>query len=236
MALYFGTSKVQALYLGEAEIQNLYLGSTLVWTKNVLRDEFDRADASNLGSDWLDESEYFLSSYGIGVVDEVARIVLPDGLLSYGYIHRQVRYIDGLAPAPDGYIEIKAATSGANPDILAHRFYTRVFGRNSNSDMTHGVGIQLEASKLAIVRRVASIDTVMVECGSFSAGDVLRLTSTGNLHTLTRNGSFAGEWNDSGATAQSGASYRALGISMYAGKDLLGPRRFSPTLEYVEFG
>ncbi|SKS04661.1 Uncharacterised protein [Mycobacteroides abscessus subsp. abscessus] len=93
----------------------------------------------------------------------------------------------------------------------------------------------MDSSTLRIVRR-AGVDTVVKTIGTFGAGDVIRHNFVGNVHTFRRNGSLLEEWNDENATAPKGTGNRSLIISVQGSKDLLGPRRFGPAIDYVEMG
>ena len=66
---------------------------------------------------------------------------------------------------------------------------------------------------------------------------MLRLTPSGRLFTLSRNGRWFGEWNDSGNTSQLGGGYRSVLLSYMGSKDgPIGTRQFSPALDYIEAG
>ncbi|WP_166905901.1 hypothetical protein [Mycobacterium sp. DL440] len=233
MPLNFGgTHPVLALKHGGIDYQKLYLGSTLIWSKSGIRDTFDRDDAATLGSAWTDHGPS--ATYKAGIVNGQCRLALPDGLVSSPLLTSHARYNAAVAPGDDYELEFRVGSQGSGPSITGDLPRTQVFARVSNSGFTHGVGVQLDSSTLRIVRRLLSINTVMVSGGTFGAGDTINLKGVGNVHTLRRNGSRVGEWNDSTGTASKGSGYRSLGVVVMASKDLLGPRRFGPTLDWVE--
>lgn len=203
----------------------------VIWSTSMLGDTFDRDD---LGANWI---HYGSSTYKADIVNGSLRLDIPDGLVSAALNTDRVRLNTGTTAADDYYLEFRIGSQGSGDSITGTKHRTQVFARVSNGAFTHGVGVELLNSKLAIVRRVANVDTIMVpDCGAFAAGDFCRLSGVGNLHTLRRNGSFAGEWNDSGATASKGAGYRSIGARVDGSKDLLGPRRFSPSIDVVSAG
>lgn len=231
--IMLGNTAVKAIMLGNTAIKRVYQGNTLVWSANRIRDDFNRADGA-LGANWADHGPS--TTYKAGVVNQQCRLALPDGLLSEALLTSRQRYTAATADDDDAYLEFRVGSQGSGPSITGDLCKTSVFYRLSNAAFTHGVGVQLDSSTLRIVRRVANAETVMATCGSFAAGDIIRLTPSGNLHTLRRNGGFAGEWNDSAATAAKGSGNRSLGVAVMASKDLLGPRRFGPSIDYVEMG
>lgn len=235
--VYLGGVSASALYLGSTPVQRMYLGSTLVWTANSMRDDFNRVNDDVLGANWSAENPGWplAPAYTAGVVDGRCRLAIPDGLISLDMTTSRHRYTAATAASDDGYIEAKVATQGAGPALWLFPYVTQVFGRGSNTGFTSGVGFQLDGSVIRLIRRVSSVDVAVVyDCGAYSPGDVIRLTYVGRLFTLTKNGETVGVWNDSGAVTAKGASNRSLLIRVDGSKDLLGPRRFSPALDYVE--
>ncbi|OBC03387.1 hypothetical protein A5784_14240 [Mycobacterium sp. 852013-50091_SCH5140682] len=204
----------------------------LVWSTSSLGDYFDR---DTLGANWVHYGP--ASDYVAGIVDGSLRLDMPDGLVSAALKTDRVRLNTGTTGSDDYYLEFRIGSQGSGNSITNTQHRTQVFARVSNGAFTHGVGVELINSKLAIVRRVANVDTIMVaDCGAYAAGDICRLTGVGNLHTLRRNGAFAGEWPDNAATAAKGAGYRSIGARVDASKDLLGPRRFSPSIDWINAG
>ncbi|ORA38129.1 DUF7257 domain-containing protein [Mycobacterium aquaticum] len=204
----------------------------LLWSTSSLGDYFDRDD---LGANWVHYGP--ASDYVAGIVDGSLRLDIPDGLLAAALKTDRVRLNTGTTGADDYYLEFRIGSQGSGNSITNTQHRTQVFARVSNGAFTHGVGVELLNSKLAIVRRVAGTDTIMVpDCGAYAAGDICRLSGVGNLHTLRRNGKFAGEWPDNAGTAAKGAGYRSIGARVDASKDALGPRRFSPTIDWIVAG
>lgn len=224
---------VQRIVHNGVDIRQVWRNGVLLWSAASLRDDFNRPDAATLGADWTDHGPS--SDYKAGIVNGQMRLALPDGLISAPLLTSRVRYNAEVAPADDYELEFRIGSQGAGPSLTGDLAKTQVFARVSNSGFTHGVGVQVDSSTLKIVRRVNNTDTLVVpNAGSYAIGDVIVLRGVGNLHTLRRNGSFAVEWNDAGGTASKGAGFRSLGAVVQASKDLLGPRRFSPTIDYVE--
>lgn len=227
-----GTHPIQALKLADIDFQKLCLGSTIIWSKSGIRITFDGPDSATLDAAWTDYGPS--STYKAGIVNGQCRLAIPDGLISLPLLTSRARYNAAQAPNTDYELEFRVGSQGNGPSITGDLAKTQVFARVSNSAFTHGVGVQLDSSTLRIVRKVSSTDTVMGSFGAFGAGDTINLKGVGNLHTLRRNGSRVGEWNDTGATAASGAGYKSLGLVVMGSKDLLGPRRFGPTIDWVE--
>ncbi|ART68221.1 hypothetical protein BTO20_06155 [Mycobacterium dioxanotrophicus] len=232
--LYIGSAPVQGLYIGSTPVQQLYKGSTLVWSKSGVRDDFNRADGA-LGATWTHYGP--ANDYVANIVNGMLRLDVPDGLISAALKTDRIRFNAAQVSGTDYYVEFRVGTQGSGDSITGTKHRTQVFARVSDAAFTHGVGVELLNSKLAIVRRVASTDTIMAaDCGAFAAGDIIRLSGVGNLHTLRRNGQFAGEWNDTGASAASGTGYKSVGARVDGSKDLLGPRRFSAGIDWIEAG
>ena len=168
-------------------------------------------------------------NYVIGQVNGAARLLIPDGLLSLDTQTSVMRY-PTLLSGDNGYLEVKVADYGT-PGMI-----TRVFRRFANDgSAARGVGFELRDSVVSIVRRVAGTD-VLVKPGvtNFTPGDKLRLIQNEDVHVLKRNGHVVGEWDDLTDTAARGASNRSVGMLMQGGKELLGQRRYSPALNYLE--
>lgn len=235
--MMFGSDQVSAMKLGTDDVSAVYLGSDLAWAKTSIYQTFDVADTDNLTAlGWV--SHGGAGSYDIGVVSGTARVAVPSGFGSgfVGLNTDRVRYADHVAPGDNGYIQFRVATVGASDSVSSDKYVTQVFGRGSNAAATDGAGVQLQNSILRIVRRAASTDTVVKEAGSFAAGDILRLTFVGDLYTLTRNGAFAAEWEDTGSTVSVGSGFRSLLMRMDGTKELTNTRYFSPAIDYVEYG
>ncbi|MFA5707949.1 hypothetical protein [Mycolicibacterium sp.] len=231
---YIGGKLVRRRYFGDREIKARYLGNQLVWSASGIRDDFNRDDAPTLGAGWVDHGP--ASTYKAGVVNGMCRLAVPDGLLALALITSRQRCVIDTLDRDDGYIEFRVGSQGSGPSITGDLCRTTVFGRVSNAAFTHGVGIGVDSSTIRLVRRVAGSESVVENFGAFSAGDVIRHRFQGDLHTVYRNGKFVGEWDDDEQTAARGAGFRSLGVVVMASKDLLGPRRFGPALDYVEMG
>lgn len=242
MGVYRGDRQLVARYLGEQRIGGVYLGDEQLWSDTRLVDMFDDVDANGLPINidledtgrWTDLGSS--TDHKAAVYNGTMRLDLPDGLLAQ--LHRTSRArFNSQHATDDGYIEVKPATRGnGSPPIFSGATYTTdIFrrGNNSGSTHTHGVGIRMRESQLYIVSRISSTDAERADCGTFAPNDVIKLVQSGNLHTMLRNGNPVGEWNDTGGLAQKGSSYRSLIVRVDASKDLLGPRRFSPALDYV---
>lgn len=236
MPIMFGEQPVEAIKIGSEDIAKVYIGSDLVWSKTAIHLTFgDVPDTSDLES--LGFVHYGpASTYQACVNGGVLRVNMPDGISSLGEFIDRVRYDTDVAPADDGFLQFRVTTTGSSSTPSVEHYITDVFGRGVNDDDTDGVGVRLENSAVGIVRRVAGVDTLMRACGAFAAGDILRLKFSGDLHTLTRNGVFAGEWDDSGETVTVGSGNRSLLMRMTGGRELFGSRRFSPAIDYVEYG
>lgn len=167
--------------------------------------------------------------YVIGVVGQMARMLIPDGLISLTPQASRLRFPTLLA-SDDGYLETQVSNIGA-PD-----FVTQLFRRYANNGGgASGVGIDLRNSMLSLVRRVGGTDTlVKPNLGAFANGDVLRLVQEGNVHSLFRNGELLDAWTDGTGTAAVGAANRSVAMLMQGAKDFQGARRFSPALNYLE--
>jgi hypothetical protein len=225
MTVKVGPTLVTAVKVGSTALTSIKVGSTLVWSQTNLYDGFDRADGP-LGSAW---TEIASSTYKLGVVSKSLRMNIPDqtGAWFIDLQSSRFRFSAATTAADDGYVETRVANPGSRTYI------TQVFRRMS-LDGTGGVGIQLDTGTVSIVRRTFGTDTVMLNCGVMLGGDIIRLTQAGDLHTMTRNGRFVGEWNDTGHTANKGAAFRSIGAYAQGIKDLFGPRYFSPSLDYIE--
>jgi hypothetical protein len=237
-ALELGTKNVRALYLGARRVSRVMLGSKLVWNSATVFDDFNRANSKLDAKDWVNAGPSF--DHVASVVDGKMRIDIPDGLMDpFGRIS-YMRYTKALAPADDGYIECLVSTMGdSTPGIFADIVYrTTLFGKVSNTGFSEGVGISLSASGISLTVRNGLIDREVKTFGSYAPLDVIRLTFVGKLYTMYRNGASLGTWTDSSNQVETGAGYRSMGIRVDGAKEMLGlgPRRFSPALDYVEYG
>lgn len=237
MAIRPGTGTVTDIKYGSTPVNEIRRGSTLVWTRSFLGDDFNRADAATVGANWTDCGTS--TDHKLGIENGTARVKIPEGLLG-GYFDLRTsrwRYNAGTASADDGYIEADVASKGDGFSTTSMSgFSSQLLGRLSNGGYTHGVGMQLTAGRVWIVRRVANVDTLMADGGNFQGGDTIRVQYTGYLFTLYVNGEPTAGWDDASHTSSKGAGFRSLGIQGMGGKDLLGPRRFSPAFDSVRMG
>lgn len=224
-----GTNNIGSIKLGTTDIQSVKLGTVTVWSKTTLFDGFNR-DNGALGSQWTDEG-HTNANYVIKVYNQGSRLYIPDGLINLAIQTSSFRFNAGAAPADDGYLEIRVGDNGNNADFVYTTAYRRV-----PTGMSSGVGIRLRASSVSIVSRVGGTDTERAACGAFQAGDTFRLTQNGTAHSLYRNGTFVGQWDDTGNVVPSGPTYRYMGMTMMGSKDFLGPRRFSAAIDAIECG
>lgn len=168
--------------------------------------------------------------FALGAIGGAVRLIIPDGLMSLDLTTSRFRS-STLLTADDGYLDIEVA-EGGGPGVI-----TQVFRRYSNNGTgAAGVGIDLRDSAASIVRRVASVSTlVKPNLGSFTSGDRLRLIQEGNTHTLLRNGNPLGQpWVDATGTAATGAANRSVALLMQGAQPHGGSRIFSPALSCVE--
>lgn len=229
-----GSALLTDIRHGTVNINEVRKGTILVWTRSTKRDDFDRDDALDLGPNWTDEGPS--GDHLLGVENGQCRQRIPDGLLGGFWSLRTSRFRYNLATSigDDGYIECRPSTRGDGKSATSLVGYTtQVFGRGSNSAATHGVGIWMAAGSCGIVSRISNVDTKRGDTLPYQPGDRLRLTYVGDLHTLFKNGTQVSQWNDSGSAASKGSGYRSMIVRGDGAKDLLGPRRFSPALDYV---
>ncbi|QYC54287.1 hypothetical protein SEA_ALLEGRO_43 [Mycobacterium phage Allegro] len=205
-------------------------GSQLIWSSNILLDTFNRDDANTLGEHWTSTG----TGYKLGISSGGARLAVPDGLVALALNTDYARFNAATLDNDDYDLEIVVGSKGASDSITGTKHRTEVFARGSNTGVTHGVGIDLYGSAVSIVRRVASVNTIMKAGGAYAPGDRVRLRGVGNLHNLYVNGEFRVQWDDSSGTAQKGSGYRSLILRADGSKDLLGPRRFSASIDSVQ--
>lgn len=233
-----GTTAIIDIRHGDTPINEIRLGTDLKWSRGgYLRDDFARPNAATPGSDWTDHGPS--TDHKIGILDGRARLLLPDGLLGgfWDYRISQYRYNVATLADDDGFVETRPASRGDSASLTApFGYFTNVFGRLSDAAFTNGVGIAMSAGHLWIVHRTISLDFLVADCGTYQPGDTLRLLYAAYLFTMLKNGTDVGQWNDSGHTSSKASGFRSMGMRCDGAKDLLGPRRFSPSLEYVQMG
>lgn len=215
------------------DIVQIWRNGELYWSSSILRDDYTRDD---LGGQW---THYPVpnATYRADIVNGALRMDIPDGLIGLDLQTDRVRFNAAQVPQDDYYAEFRIGSQGSGNSITGTAHRTDVFARVSNAAFSHGVGVRLLNSQLSIVRRVLGIDTVMEpDCGAFTVGDTVRLAGVGDVHTLRRNGTVVGVWNDIGHTAARGSDNRSIGVRVDGSKDALGPRRFSPAIDWIEAG
>lgn len=200
-------------------------GGKDLWSASLLTDLFDRDDSPTLGPGWLCEVKSTLVDYEIGIHAEGARFAIPDGLIALTTKEAVHRYVAAQSLSADGYLETQISHKGS------YDHSTRVWRRYANTGGASGVGFDFRDSTAYITKRVGNANTLVLELSSFIVGDVFRMRQVGNLHSAWKNGEFVGEATIT--DAPSGAANRSLGLRMEGSKDLLGPRRFSPQLNYI---
>lgn len=231
MTIRIGTTSVNQLRIGTNLVTQVRIGTNLAWSGSALRDDFNYPDTGNLVTtgDWTDDGHV---DYTAGVVAGACRIAIPDGLIFTAAQLSRMRYTAALLAGDDGYLEFRVANPGAPWGFF--NFGTQVYRRLNNDNSNDGVGVDLNASALSIVRRVGGGEAPMAACGSYGGGDVVRLQQVGNVHSVYVNGALRNSWDDSGATAHKGIGYRRVGVAVSGGKEFFGARRFSPSLDYIE--
>ena len=229
MAIRLGSTPITDVRLGSTQIREVRLGSQLIWSRATLRDDFNRADSLGLGASWVDQGPAS-SPYLASVVNNYARLNIPENLISLALQTSMWRFTGGVMPSSDGRIETRVAIKG---DAGWNRI-TDFYGWLTNTSFASGVGIRFDGTVPSIVRRVSGTSTVMASGTTYAAGDVFQLRKAGTVYSLYRNGAFVVQWNDSGNTAVTGASQRSMGVLFTGTKDTLGPRRYSAALDYVQ--
>lgn len=236
MGLQRGGNNVAAVYRGATPITGIYRGGNLLWSPVAAGDDFTGPDG-NLGAPkWTD----LLSSFHkLGIEDGRLRLLLPDGLIGliWDFTSSCFRYAP--ATGSGAFIEARAATQGDSASFTSINGYvTDVFhrGNNTGGSLSSGVGFRLRGGQVSIVSCVGGVVTERLAGGTFQSGDIVRVGSLTNQHTLLVNGQGRGTWNDAGGTVPNTSAQRSLIVFGQAAKDFLGPRRFSPALDYVRMG
>ncbi|AXN53313.1 hypothetical protein PBI_THONKO_41 [Mycobacterium phage Thonko] len=167
-------------------------------------------------------------NFVIGVQDAAARMFIPDGLVGIGKQTSRFRH-PAQTVGDDGWLEVQIDQIGSPG------YATQVFRRWANAGGASGVGMDFRDGVASIVRRVGGTDTIIRPgLAAIASGDVFRLHQEGNLHTLIRNGKPVGEWPDDAATAAKGAANRSVAMVMQGARELMGVRRYSPSLNYLD--
>lgn len=237
--IFAGHTRIKQILLGTTPIREVRVGGELVWAYNLIGDDFDRDDVDNsLGPNWTNigpSGDRLLS-----IENQAARVYMPDGLLGGFWDARLAmsRWNAGTAVEDDGYVEVRPTSRGDNASWWAGGgFASAVLGRcNASGGLTHGVGVNLFAGFATLMIAVNG-QGIYVSAGyPFQPGNRIRVTYTGRTLVMTINGTTRATWTDTNSSTGLGASYRSLVIAGSAGKDLLGPRRYSPSLDNVVMG
>lgn len=231
-----GTTLITDIRHGTVLINEVRRGANLVWTRSVKRDDFNRANSATVGSNWTSLGPS--SDYLLGIENKTARVKIPDGLFGGVFALRgsNMRWNVSVATGDNGYIECRPATRGDGFSLTSlSGFSSTLYGRanNTGSTLTNGIGIHMQAGTCGIASMSGGSYHVQEDGGNFQPGDRLRLTYVGDIHTLFRNGAEVAQWEDTGHIVARNSSNRSMVLGATGGKDALGPRRFSPALDYV---
>lgn len=235
MSLYRGAVPITGIFRGAVPITAVFRGTTLLYSPGG-GDNFERDDGP-LGSNWTDLGT--APDWKLGIEDGVARVLIPDAILGFPWDSRTsfMRYNVTVASQDDGFVECRPATRGDSASFTkTDGFHSQVWGKGNNTggSATNGAGIHMQAGHLWIAKRVSGTGTKLTDCGTFQPGDVIRLRYSGATATMAKNGQDVGTAPLTGVLSNS--SNRSLIIRGDGGKDTLGPRRFSPALDYVLMG
>lgn len=238
MTAQHGSTQLPTITHGTTPILWAQKGSTIVWQLAVPGDDFNTAGPLN-STNWADVISG--SAFKIACENGYGRVNVPDGILSgtYAFVTSAFRYSTTVLPGDDCYVEVRPATKGASASLLG-TYATQAWcrGNNSGSGFTNGWAIHMEAGHVWIAVNTGSGTSKKVNCGTFQAMDVIRLQVQGNVGTLYVNGVTQTGWAYTDTTNAVGKSsaYRSLIIRQDGEKIVLGPRAFSPALDYVKMG
>ena len=236
MPIQVGDTAVTGVAVGGTPVTAVYVGGTQVWSRTQISFDFNTVvtpDLTSLGFvHYGPDTTYKAISDGAS-----CRINYPDGYIwpIVGQHVDRIRYDTVTADGDNGWLRFKFNSLGSSPTPAVTHYATDVFARGVNNDDDYGVGVRAEVGTVKILTRIAGVDTVRVECGTFDTNDEFRLRFVGRLFTLYRNGEFAGEWEDAGNETSMGSGYRSLLLRLTAGRELFAERRFSPWLDLVEY-
>lgn len=228
MGIALGNNALRGVRYGSRPVTQIRLGDRVVWSPSAMRDSFDRGDGDMTPWQPIAGTAF---PYVATVVNGSCRMNIPEGLIFDTLRTATHRFIGATAQSDNGILKIRVGSRGDDNGAI----YTQVFSWMPNdASASHGVGIELRASNLYIVRRVAGVDTLMVHCGSYLAGEEIWLATNDRTYSMYRNGKFVGAWPDDAASAARGPFYRSMGLVVRGWKDLLGPRRFSAAIDNIE--
>lgn len=243
-AAYHGSTILPSIQKGSTPINSVYKGSTLLWTRGGVFIDFSQLpDAATLDpTQWDDNGPS--TDWKLGITNGKTQIKIPDGLIGgfWDYRISYARYSHIVNAADDGFVEARLATRGADASLLTALFgYKSVlkFRVPNTGPQNNGIGVHFLAGHCWLMADQSGTEVQMADGGSFQPGDVVRVTSTGNLHILTLNGVEPNgdcRWDDSGSTVHKGTEFRSLQLGASGAKDFLGPREFSPAFDYVRMG
>lgn len=211
----------------------------MTWTSAPpIGDDFERDDGF-IGTGWTDLGPS--GDWKLGIEDGRARVLIPDGALGGFWTGRAsfARYNVATAVANDCFVEARLATRGDAASLtVASGYQSGLYGRGNNvgAGATDGVGFTAMGGQVKITTRIANAQLDRADGGSFQPGDIVRVVSAGFVHTIYVNGEERNVWVDSSHVVNAGSGYRSLIMYGVGAKDLLGPRRFSPTFDYVRMG
>jgi len=234
-----GSTQLADIRIGPTRLILVCIGSQIVWQPQTISALFNLyTDADSLPDPWINEIPYNILDpttwYTAGVTGGAMRFEMPQGLVGWPAIFSSRYRNSNQTFGDDGWIEIQVANAGSAPSY-GNTFNTQVYRRYSNDgSYDNGVGIDLSVGEISIVTRVGGTETLQQDCGPFVNGDVIRQTQAGNEFAVIVNGEQTGAWTDEGGITASGPAERSVGIYVSGTKDFLGPRRFSPSLSYIE--
>lgn len=236
MTAFFGAVPITGIKFGSTDIVKVMFGSTTIWSPG-LRDDFDIEDQLGLPGPWTRHGPSTSSSVIGAVRDGYVRLNIPADIGSLVPSRDEWRYGGATLGADSGYIETQLATVGTPYSTYASKVFARVPNATApGTALASAVGMSFAGRIARITRRIAGSDTD-IKCGSCADGDIFRLNSNGNVHTLFRNSKDVGQWIDTGYTVPTGSGFQSLAVSVMGGKEnIFAPRRFSAGLEYVEMG
>lgn len=255
MALRVGANALAQIKYGATTVTTVKLGTITVWSSNLMRDGFDRQDSLGLGANWTDANQLgptlgaSVSPYLVSVTNRTARFNIPETQLgTLAQTYSSYRYTAATAASDNGYIEARVLNRGSNEvtsklsSIVLHRV---------NATYSQGIGLGFFEGTVTLMRLYAGVLDVFAGPIDYRPGNIARVTTIGNVHTLTLNGVASTPWTDSSNTVPGGVGNRYMGITMSgAAVSAAGYQKatgssvidtspilefdYSPTIDYVE--